>query len=37
LDKLFQTLLAYILLRGAPPDILSRFDQDTLKKNGLLK
>lgn len=37
LDKLFQTLLAYGLLRGVPQDILSRFDQNVLKKNGLLK
>lgn len=37
LDKLFQTLLAYGLLRGVPSDILSRFDQNVLRKNGLLK
>lgn len=37
LDKLFQTLLAYVLLQGVPQNILARFDQDILKKNDLLR
>jgi energy-coupling factor transport system substrate-specific component len=37
LDKLFQTLLAYSLLRGIPANILARFDKPLLAKNGLIK
>jgi energy-coupling factor transport system substrate-specific component len=37
LDKMIQTFMAYALVRGLPSDLLSRFNHQILKRNGLLR